>query len=242
MTGSFGWKGLLMLAWMELVEYLEGVNLASISLRILMAMVCGGVIGIERGMAHQPAGMRTYMLVCMGAAMVMVTGQYMYYHFQTGDPARLGAQVVSGIGFLGAGSIIISGKTKIRGLTTAAGLWTAACIGLSIGIGFYEAGIAATLAVSLIMTQFKKLENRLLFADVWMNLYVELDEDVKMSDIAVALEAAGLLMGEVQFGKKRKGFQKVIIGIKNSGHKSREEVLERVGGIKGVQFVKYASS
>ena len=112
------------------LEYLEGINLASITLRIVMSMVCGGVIGIERGKAHQPAGMRTYMLVCMGAAMVMLTGQYMYYHFQTGDPARLGAQVVSGIGFLGAGSIIISGKTKIKGLTTAAGLWTAACIGL----------------------------------------------------------------------------------------------------------------
>ena len=114
------------------VEYLEGINLASITMRIVMSMVCGGVIGIERGKAHQPAGMRTYMLVCMGAAMVMLTGQYMYYHFQTGDPARLGAQVVSGIGFLGAGSIIISGKTKIKGLTTAAGLWTAACIGLSL--------------------------------------------------------------------------------------------------------------
>ncbi|WP_320932155.1 MgtC/SapB family protein [Hungatella effluvii] len=148
------------------VEYLEGINLASITMRIVMSMVCGGVIGIERGKAHQPAGMRTYMLVCMGAAMVMLTGQYMYYHFQTGDPARLGAQVVSGIGFLGAGSIIISGKTKIKGLTTAAGLWTAACIGLSIGIGFYEAGIIATLAVSLIMTQLKKLEYHLIFDDV----------------------------------------------------------------------------
>ena len=147
------------------VEYLEGINLASITMRIVMSMVCGGVIGIERGKAHQPAGMRTYMLVCMGAAMVMLTGQYMYYHFQTGDPARLGAQVVSGIGFLGAGSIIISGKTKIKGLTTAAGLWTAACIGLSIGIGFYEAGIIATLAVSLIMTQLKKLEYHLIFDD-----------------------------------------------------------------------------
>ena len=64
------------------VEYLEGINLASITMRIVMSMVCGGVIGIERGKAHQPAGMRTYMLVCMGAAMVMLTGQYMYYHFQ----------------------------------------------------------------------------------------------------------------------------------------------------------------
>jgi len=79
----------------EVIEYLEKVNLISISVRILMSMICGGLIGIERGRSNQPAGMRTYMLVCMGAAVVMMTGQYMYDHFQTGDPARLGAQVIS---------------------------------------------------------------------------------------------------------------------------------------------------
>ena len=223
------------------VEYLEGINLASITMRIVMSMVCGGVIGIERGKAHQPAGMRTYMLVCMGAAMVMLTGQYMYYHFQTGDPARLGAQVVSGIGFLGAGSIIISGKTKIKGLTTAAGLWTAACIGLSIGIGFYEAGIIATLAVSLIMTQLKKLEYHLIFDDVWLSVYVELDDAVKMTDLVRVFSPAGLVIGEVQIEKKRKGFQKAVISLKNTEHKSREAVLQFLEEVEGIQFVKYTA-
>ena len=223
------------------VEYLEGINLASITMRIVMSMVCGGVIGIERGKAHQPAGTRTYMLVCMGAAMVMLTGQYMYYHFQTGDPARLGAQVVSGIGFLGAGSIIISGKTKIKGLTTAAGLWTAACIGLSIGIGFYEAGIIATLAVSLIMTQLKKLEYHLIFDDVWLSVYVELDDAVKMTDLVREFSPAGLVIGEVQIEKKRKGFQKAVISLKNTEHKSREAVLQFLEEVEGIQFVKYTA-
>ena len=223
------------------VEYLEGINLASITMRIVMSMVCGGVIGIERGKAHQPAGMRTYMLVCMGAAMVMLTGQYMYYHFQTGDPARLGAQVVSGIGFLGAGSIIISGKTKIKGLTTATGLWTAACIGLSIGIGFYEAGIIATLAVSLIMTQLKKLEYHLIFDDVWLSVYVELDDAVKMTDLVREFSPAGLVIGEVQIEKKRKGFQKAVISLKNTEHKSREAVLQFLEDVEGIQFVKYTA-
>ena len=223
------------------VEYLEGINLASITMRIVMSMVCGGVIGIERGKAHQPAGMRTYMLVCMGAAMVMLTGQYMYYHFQTGDPARLGAQVVSGIGFLGAGSIIISGKTKIKGLTTSAGLWTAACIGLSIGIGLYEAGIIATLAVSLIMTQLKKLEYHLIFDDVWLSVYVELDDAVKMTDLVREFSPAGLVIGEVQIEKKRKGFQKAVISLKNTEHKSREAVLQFLEEVEGIQFVKYTA-
>ena len=94
--------------------YLEGLNLTSIIIRVLLSMVCGGAIGVERGRAHQAAGMRTYMLVCMGAAMVMMTGQYMYIHFQTGDPARLGAQVVSGIGFLGAGTILVTRQNQGR--------------------------------------------------------------------------------------------------------------------------------
>lgn len=143
--------------WVNFVECLSGINIFSISVRIIMSMVCGGIIGIERGRAHQAAGMRTYMLVCMGATVVMMTGQYMYQCFETGDPARLGAQVISGIGFLGAGSIIVD-HTKIRGLTTAAGLWVAACIGLSIGIGFYSGGIIFAIAVSLVLSQFRKIE------------------------------------------------------------------------------------
>ena len=145
-----------------IVDYLKELNILSVIVRILLAIICGGVIGIERRRAHQSAGMRTYMLVCMGAAIVMATGQYMYDTFKTGDPSRLGAQVISGIGFLGAGSIITSGKTKVRGLTTAAGLWVSACIGLALGIGFYSAGLIATLVVYLIMARLKRLEYRFL--------------------------------------------------------------------------------
>ena len=118
----------------QINDILTRLNLISTAFRILLAMVCGGVIGLEREKANQAAGMRTYMLVCMGASVVMLTGQYMYETFQAGDPARLGAQVISGIGFLGAGSIIIAGGKRVKGLTTAAGLWVAGCIGLAIGM------------------------------------------------------------------------------------------------------------
>lgn len=225
----------------EIIGYLEELNLISVCVRIFLSILCGGIIGFERGRAHQPAGMRTHMLVCMGSAIVMLTGQYMFYHFQSGDPARLGAQVISGIGFLGAGSIITSGDSKIRGLTTAAGLWTAACIGLSIGIGFYEAGIVATLAVSLIMTQLKKLEYRRMVDDLWLSIYVELDAAVMMSELAEKLAEFGLEIGEVQPGKKRKGFQKAVINIKNKEHKSRGVILRYIQGVEGIQFVKYTS-
>ena len=95
------------------------LTLASIVLRILLAVFLGGVIGLERGMKNRAAGLRTYMLVCMGSCIVMVTNQYIYQAYGTGDPVRMGAQVVSGIGFLGAGSIIVTARNQIRGLTTA---------------------------------------------------------------------------------------------------------------------------
>lgn len=111
-------------------DSINDLSVVSMALRMVLSMVCSGVIGLERGRANQPAGMRTYMLVSLGASIVMITGDYLFNKYGTGDPARLGAQVVSGIGFLGAGSIVVSGKSRIRGLTTAAGLWTSACIGL----------------------------------------------------------------------------------------------------------------
>ena len=138
-------------------ESINELSIVSMALRILMSMVCSGVIGLERGKANQPAGMRTYMLVSLGACIVMITGDYVFYKYGTGDPARLGAQVVSGIGFLGAGSIMVSGKLRIRGLTTAAGLWTSACIGLVMGIGFFECGVIANVAVYIIIVYFNKL-------------------------------------------------------------------------------------
>lgn len=223
----------------QVTGYLEDLNLVSIIIRIFLSMLCGGAIGVERGRAHQAAGMRTYMLVCMGAAMVMMTGQYMFIHFQTGDPARLGAQVVSGIGFLGAGSIIIAGKTKIRGLTTAAGLWTSACIGLSIGIGFYEAGVVATSAVFLIMTRLRRLEYHLINDDEWFRFYVEMEENVKISRVAQELLSIGIQMGEMRMEQNAESFQKVVISLSDKNHRSREEVTKYLEKIDGILFVKY---
>ncbi len=91
---------------------LSDLSIVTMIFRIILSMACGGVIGLERGKANQPAGMRTYMLVSLGSCVVMITGEFLFYKYGAGDPARLGAQVVSGIGFLGAGSIVISGKSK----------------------------------------------------------------------------------------------------------------------------------
>lgn len=137
---------------------LHELNMLTILIRILLAILIGGLIGVERGMKNHTAGLRTYMLVCLGSAMVMMTNQYVTETFGGGDPTRMGAQVISGIGFLGAGTILVTNRNRVKGLTTAAGLWAAACIGLAIGIGFYEGALAGGLAILLIMTLLRPLK------------------------------------------------------------------------------------
>lgn len=137
---------------------LHELNELTVVLRLLMAVVCGGILGLERTRKRRPAGLRTYMLVCIGAAVVMMTGQYMTELFNT-DPARMPAQVISGIGFLGAGTIMVTRYYRVKGLTTAAGLWVAACMGLAIGIGFYFGAIVTCVVLIIVMTFADKLES-----------------------------------------------------------------------------------
>lgn len=202
----------------------------------MAAIFCGGIIGIERGRSNQAAGMRTYMLVCLGSAVVMMTGQFLHEEYGSGDPARLGAQVISGIGFLGAGSIITSGKTRIRGLTTAAGLWVSACIGLSIGIGYMEVGILATAAVAMIMTVMKKVED-LFGAQVCVYLEVSLVSG--MEDIAQAIKENGMVITNIRMDEVRKRTHKLIVQIKNGNRYSQEELLCILRNIEGVKYVEY---
>ena len=119
------------------LKFLSDVsNVWTILIRMLLAIICAGSIGVERSRKRQAAGLRTYILVCLGAALVMMLSDFLVMNNPSSDAGRLGAQVISGIGFLGAGTILITSKNKIKGLTTAAGLWAAACTGLAIGAGF----------------------------------------------------------------------------------------------------------
>lgn len=150
------------------------VTWLAVILRILVAFILGGALGMERGLKQRPAGLRTYMLVCVGACMIMLTNQYIFQAFGTGDPVRMGAQVVSGIGFLGAGTIIVTKHSQIKGLTTAAGLWAAAAVGLATGIGFYEAAVAGALMIFLTLTVLSRLDARMHRKTRYFDIYIEL--------------------------------------------------------------------
>lgn len=135
-----------------------------ILLRIFLAFILSGAIGVERESRNHTAGLRTHILVCIGSTLVMLVSIHMFemYRGQTNlDPARLGAQVISGIGFLGAGTILKEGAS-IRGLTTAAGLWAVACIGLAVGTGFYMGAVIVAVTVVLTLTIIDKFEDRFL--------------------------------------------------------------------------------
>jgi len=160
----------------EIQEILRELNAISISVRLALAMILGGIIGLERGIKKRPAGMRTYMLVCIGATLVMITNQYLTYLFPYSDPARMGAQVISGIGFLGVGTIIITRDRQVRGLTTAAGLWASACMGLAIGIGFYSGALIGMVFIFIVTTIMHRLDIELIRRSRAMDMYIELTD------------------------------------------------------------------
>lgn len=163
---------------------LNDVNLASTILRLAMAALFGGVIGFARETSKQPAGFRTHMLICLGSSLVMLTGQYVYQTVAHDvDPTRIGAQVISGIGFLGVGTIIIVGRQHVRGLTTAAGLWASACMGLAIGIGFYSGAIVGGVLIFMVETALRNLDNYISKYSKALNLYIEVDHISRISEL-----------------------------------------------------------
>ena len=136
-----------------------------ILMRLLCAMVVGMVIGMEREYTHRPAGLRTHILVSLGACAVMITGQLIFAQYKpfgaNADPARLAAQVISGVGFLGAGTIMREG-VNVKGLTTAASLWAVACLGIAAGGGYYIVALAGTVLMFITLTLLEVLQNAML--------------------------------------------------------------------------------
>lgn len=140
-------------------EYFRDINITSIFLRMTCTMICGGIIGTEREYKRRSAGFRTHILICLGACIAALTGQYLCINLHyTTDMGRLGAQVVAGIGFIGAGAIILTQKNQVRGLTTSAGLWAASMMGLAFGSGFYEGGFITTVLILASEILFSKYE------------------------------------------------------------------------------------
>ena len=172
------------------LSYLREINIVSVVLRIALAMVVGGVTGLERGKQGRAAGMRTHILVCLGATLTSLLGFYTTEILgYTNDPLRVAAQVISGIGFLGVGTILIKGRFQITGLTTAAGLWCAATVGLALGAGFYEAALATFFSALLTITVIHKLEYTINKRHYRFGIYVEVESTKNIRSTIDAIES-----------------------------------------------------
>ena len=216
---------------------LREVTYLAVVLRIFTAVVFGGAIGLERGMKNRPAGLRTYMLVCVGSCLIMLTNQYLFQVTGAGDPMRLGAQVVSGIGFLGAGTIIVTKHNQIKGLTTAAGLWASAGVGLALGVGFYEAAATAGFAVFAILTLLQRWDDKMKGTTKIIELYIELDESVPLGELIRDLRALNLDIESIEMEKDTQledNSKPLIVTLKTKKRSDHKMLIERVRKLDGV--------
>lgn len=203
---------------MAVIQYLRDMNVCSVLVRLGLAMFFGGLMGIERAQKRRPAGMRTYMLVCVGAALAMMIGQYESVMLDTqwaeiaalggskADVSRIAAQVINGIGFLGAGIIMVTDRREVTGLTTAAGIWTTACLGIAIGAAFYEVLPMAALMIMLTLRGFPLLERMAKQRSKRMRFFVEFTSLSGIGEIIGCLKKMGVNIEQIDL--ERNTFKK----------------------------------
>lgn len=184
------------------LDVLRDVTTVSVLFRLFLAVMCGGVIGIEREHKRRPAGFRTHILICLGASMTTMTSQFLFYDLNLyTDIGRLGAQVVAGIGFIGAGAIIVTKRRQVKGLTTAAGLWTCAIIGLAIGAGYYEAAVIATVVIVIAEIFFVKFEYWILVNSRNLNIYVEYEDNENLDNVIRLIKSYRIVIIDLEITK-----------------------------------------
>ncbi len=176
------------------------LNEWSILIRLILSALLGAVLGLERTRKLRPAGLRTYMLVCIGSCVVMLSGLYVFEQYGPGfDPARMAAQVISGIGFLGAGTIIVTSNHKVKGLTTAAGLWAAACMGIAVGLGFYIVILGGFVLLFFTMSAADRLESLYYHRLNRISIYMVITSLDVLRDIILEVKEDGIEFSSIEF-------------------------------------------
>ena len=220
---------------------LRELTTSGIILRIFAALLLGGMIGLERELKNRPAGLRTYMLVCVGSCLIMMINQYIYQVYQTGDPVRMGAQVVSGIGFLGAGTIVVTRRNQIRGLTTAAGLWAAAAVGLALGIGFFEAALAGSFSIFAVMSLLQRLDSRMRRNSRFLEVYFELSAEASLGDFLKHVRETGLEVQDIQLDRDSRtddGCRSYTATLKAQEKRKRAELIAQILHFSGIVYLE----
>ncbi len=187
---------------LHFLDPLREITTVAVLVRLLFAMLCGGAIGIEREHKRRTAGFRTHILICLGAAMTTMISQFLFREMNMyTDIGRLGAQVIAGIGFIGAGTIIVTKRRQVKGLTTAAGLWTCAIIGLAVGAGYYEAAVLATAIILLAEIFFSRFEYWVLDNARNINIYVEYSGTDNLDSVIRMLKTYRVIILDLEITK-----------------------------------------
>lgn len=209
-----------------ILDSLRDLTLLSVFVRFALAVLLGGIIGMERGKKRHPAGLRTNLVVCIGSASVMMVSQYIVTTMDAAaDPARLGAQVISGIGFLGVGTIVVTGRNQVKGLTTAAGLWASACMGLAIGIGFYEGAVIMCLFLYLVLEVIERLDAEYVKYSNKCQLLVEYDKTVHLGQVIETIYSLGWYVTNIESVSEIGDNFTTVLSINHDGKRGDHHLL-----------------
>lgn len=212
-------------------------------LKMMMASVCGALVGLEREMKGRPAGLKTFSLVCLGSALVIITNDYICQFITqgNGDMARMAAQVISGIGFLGAGSIMVTGHNQVRGLTTAAALWVTAALGITIGAGFYFGGIAGLAVLYISSAVYKYIDRKIMETSRIMKLYVEGQSEELMLDLVAYFSQQNFRVLSLQRKSENKWYSEDTCAMIELDCRKRilhKRILDYIRGLEGIRYVE----
>lgn len=231
----------------EICNLLCGLGLSTFEaeaiIKLLLASICGGLIGTEREMKGRPAGLKTFSLVCLGATLIMITNDFIFKFITngTGDIVRMPAQVISGIGFLGAGSIMVTGLNRVRGLTTAASLWVTASIGIAIGSGFYRGALAGVLIVYVSSLGYNRIDQLIIRSSKAMGLYVEAETEEFMLKLLEYFKENNIKVVLLQRKSENKWYSKdscATLEVCLEKRMMHELVLNDIKKIEGIRYIE----
>ena len=216
------------------------LTICSILLRTVLSMLLSGILGYEREKKRRPAGFRTYIVVCLGSSLAMMTGIYLTELYGTGDPGRIAAQVISGIGFLGAGTILVTKQNQVKGLTTAAGLWASACLGLALGAGFYTGAILSFAGIWSSLKILQKVDSYLYVHSKVMNLYVEFNSVSDVSKFISYARSENCSVRNLEMNRSKNADGSVsisaVMSLKFEEPVSHSHIIEIYGALEGITF------
>lgn len=220
------------------LNFLRDITTLSVLIRMVLAVICGGAIGIEREHKRRPAGFRTHILICLGAAMTTMTSQFLYLHLGLyTDIGRLGAQVIAGIGFIGAGTIIVTKRRQVKGLTTAAGLWTCAIIGLAIGAGYFEAGVLATFLILFAEVFFSRFEYWVIVNSRNLNIYVEYENNDSLDNVIRYLKQNRVILLDLEITRSGNN-SCAILQLQLPKKVSHDKMMTAINATEGIVSVE----